>query len=150
MRIPGFYTILMMLATLSAATSCKKEYVRPDHYAVDLFQNEKNEQKKRVLSHEEAAEKSLIVIKSNETELLSTPVINKKAVYIYKINAGRLMKTDKDSIVFPVRIISGQDLKLGSAKSDSLFMYLIKPGSYKLLVDDFGVRYQILPSSPVR
>jgi len=129
--------------------SCKKEYERPDHFSVDLFRNEKNEQQKRILTREEAVEKSLIVIRSNETELISSPKINNKTVFIYKINKGRITKSSVDSIFFPVKIISDKDLKSDQAKKDSTTMYLVAPKSYKLLVKDFDVKYQILPSAPV-
>lgn len=146
MRILSFL-ILMMISLL--ILSCKKEYERPDHFSVDLFKNEKNEQQKRILSAEEALEKSLLVIKSDKTELISSPKINDKTIFIYKINEGKITKSSKDSISFPVKIISDHDLKINQAKSDSTIIYLIAPKSYKLLIKDFDVKYQILPSAPV-
>ncbi|MCD9853284.1 hypothetical protein LUD75_01100 [Epilithonimonas sp. JDS] len=146
MRIQSF---LISLIILSFIVSCKKEYERPDHFAVDLFKNERNEQKKRVLSAEEAVEKSLLVIKSDKTQLISSPKINNKTIFIYKIDDGKIIKGSKDSMFFPVRVISDQGLKINQGKKDSVIIYLIAPQSYKLLIKDFDVKYQILPSAPI-
>ena len=144
MRIQSF----LVLITISLS-SCKKEYERPDHFSVDLFKNERNEQQSRILSAEEAAEKSSLVITSSGTELVSNQKINNKTVFIYKINNGKITKTAGDSIAFPFRIISDQDLRIKEGKKDSLTIYLIAPKSYKLLIKDFDVKYQTLPSAPV-
>lgn len=146
MKIRSFLILVMILVF---TVSCKKEYERPDHFAVDLFKNESNEQKKRILSAEEAVEKSLLVIKSNKTELVSSPEINNRTVFIYKINDGKIIKNSKDSIVFPFKIISDQDLKINRDAKDSTTVYLIAPKYYRLLIKDFDVKYQILPSAPV-
>lgn len=146
MRIQSF---LISLIILSFIVSCKKEYERPDHFAVDLFKNERNEQTKRVLSAEEAVEKSLLVIKSDKTQLISSPKIKNKTVFIYKIDDGKIIKSSKDSISFPIKIISDYDLKINSAKADSATIYLIVPKSYKLLIKEFDVIYQALPSAPI-
>ena len=145
MKISGFYFFYIMVAIFSLPISCKKEYVRPDHYAIDLFANERNEQQKKILSVDEATEKSLFVIKSNTIELINSSKINAKTIYIYKINSGRILKPSEDSLQFPVRIISNYDLKLKS-KKDSSVIYLIDPLSYKLLIKEFEVTYQTLPS----
>ena len=149
MRLSDFYLYAIMIVILSLPISCKKEYERPDHFSVDLFENERNEQQKRILSADEALEKSLLVIKTNKTYLIGSPKINNKTVFIYKINEGKITKNSKDSIGFPVKIISDHDLNINKAKSDSAVIYLIAPKSYKLLIKDFEVKYQTLPSAPV-
>ena len=147
MRVISFLLIYTVVI-ISLPVSCKKDYVRPDHYALDLFENERNEQHKKILSADESLEKSLLVIKSSKIELISSQKISKKTLYIYNINDGRMIKKVKDSIGFPIRIIADQVLKTGSGRTDSATIYLIAPGSYRLLIVDLGVKYQILPSSP--
>ena len=134
---------------ISLPSACKKEYERPDHFSVDLFKNERNEQQKKILSSDEALEKSLAVIKSGKTELVSSSKINNKPVYIYNIPDGKILKKTSDSIVFPLRIISGYDLKIKDIQADSATIYLTDPKSYKLLIKDLGVKFQTLPSAPV-
>ena len=126
--------------------SCKKEYQRPDHFSVDLFKNEKNEQQKKIWSSEDAMEKSLLVIKSIKTELISSANANNKPIYIYKVSSGKVLKGSKD-IIFPFRIISDHDLKI-KLTNDSITIYLIAPKSYRLFLKDLNVQYQTLPSSP--
>jgi len=139
----NFLYLMMFLGVFS----CKKDYERPDHFAVDLFENENNEQRKRVLSEDEASDKSLVVFKTADAQLLGKPKINNKVVYIYKIKSGRTLKPSSDSTSLPVKVISVYDMKI---KSDSAVFYLVKPLSYKLLIEDFGVKYQTLPSAPVQ
>ncbi|SER02422.1 hypothetical protein SAMN04488097_3688 [Epilithonimonas lactis] len=145
MRIFSFYILMIIL---SLPLSCKKDYERPDHYSLDLFRNERNEQQKRILTAEEANEKSLLVIKSDKTELVSTPKINNKLVYIYKIKDGKITKKTSDSLSFPIRIISDYDLKISKGKTDSTTIYLMAPRSYKLLITEFDVSFQALPAAP--
>lgn len=146
MRISSIFILMIIV---SGSISCEKEYKRPDHFSVDLFKNERNEQQKRMLSAEEALMKSLLVIKTDKTELVTTPKINNKTVYIYKINGGKITKTTKDSIAFPIKLISDYDLKVNTGKADSATIYLIAPRSYRLLIKEFDVAYQALPSAPI-
>ncbi|OAH75959.1 hypothetical protein AXA65_02470 [Chryseobacterium sp. FP211-J200] len=149
MRISSLYIIYTAIVIISLPVSCKKEYERPDHFSVDLFENERNEQQKKMLSPEEATEKSLIVIKSNSTELVSKSKINNKVLFIYHIKSGETIKSSNDTIQFPIRLISDYDLKISKSNSDSASIYLIRPQSYKLLVNELQVQYQALPSAPL-
>lgn len=149
MRISNFYIISTAIVIISMLVSCKKKYERPDHYSVDLFENERNEQQKKMLSHEEATKKSLIVIKSNSTELISRSKINNKALFIYQIKSGKTVKSSNDTIQFPIRLISDYDLNISKPNSDSASIYLIRPQSYKLLVNELQVQYQALPAAPL-
>lgn len=146
MKSISLYLYLIIFFSLCA---CKKEYERPDHYALDLFENERNEQGKKILSKEDAIEKSLFVVKSTDTKLVSSPKINGKLVYIYNINSGKMLKTSRDSLSFPTRIISDYDLKFNPVRSDSATIFLINPKLFKLLIEEFGVKYQTLPSAPI-
>ncbi|KQR94374.1 hypothetical protein ASG01_00350 [Chryseobacterium sp. Leaf180] len=145
---------MKFLCLISVATafififSCEKKYERPDHYSVDLFENERNEQKKRMLTAEEALEKSILVLKTDKTELLGNPKINNRSVFVYKIADGEILKSRNDSVDFPIRIISDYDLFSKRKKEDSATIYLVKPTSYKLLIKDFGVSYQTVPLAP--
>lgn len=134
------------MVLLSFTTSCKKKYERPDHYSIDLFENQRNEQPKKTLTPKEASEKSLIVVKTNAIELINNFKIEDKKVNIYKINSGTIVKSAKDSIRFPIKIISNYDLKTNDSDKDSTAVYLINPQSYKLLVKDMEVDYQTLPA----
>ena len=147
MKILKFLLVLMTLTSLTI--SCKKKYERPDQYTIDLFENERNEQPKKILNQKEASEKSLLVLKTNSIELTDHLKINDKKVNIYKINSGTIVKSAKDSLRFPIKIISNYDLNINSQLTDSTTIYLINPQSYKLLITDLGISYQTLSSAPV-
>ena len=147
MRISSLHIIFLMVVMISLPISCKKKYERPDHYSVDLFENERNEQQKKLLSPKEATDKSLIVIKSNTTELVNKSKINNKTLFVYQIKSGKSVKSTSDSIQFPIRLISDYDLKVSN--SDSVSIYLIRPLSYKLLINELQVQYQALPAAPL-
>lgn len=141
--------MLLMIILFSLILSCKKKYERPDQFSVDLFENERNEQKKKFLSEEEASEKSLFVIKSDSTELMSETKTSAKTLYIYKINSGKFLKKSSDSIQLPVQIISDYKILKIPSQKDSITLYLIDPLSFKLLTKELDVKYQALPSAPV-
>jgi len=145
MKTAHFYS-LYLIVFLSFTISCKKKYERPDHFSIDLFENERNEQPKKILTPQEALDKSLIVIKTNAIELVDNLKPDDKKVNIYKINSGKIVKFAKDSLRFPIRVISNYDLKIGKAKNDSTAVYLINPQSYKLLIKDMSIDYQTLPA----
>jgi len=145
MKIAKFY-LLCGIIVLSFSVSCKKKYERPDHFSVDLFENERNEQPKKILSSQEALNKSLMVIKTDSIELVNHLELEGKNVNIYKINSGMIVKSAKDSIRFPIRIISNYNLEVYESKKDSTAVYLINPQSYKLLVKDMEIDYQTLPA----
>jgi len=145
MKTAKFY-LLFGTILLSFSVSCKKKYERPDHFSVDLFENERNEQPKKILTAEEALNKSLMVIKTDSIELVNHLELEGKNVNIYKINSGRIVKSAKDSIWFPIRVISNYNLKIDESKKDSTAVYLIHPQSYKLLVKDMEIDYQTLPA----
>lgn len=136
--------------TLTSLTiSCKKKYERPDQYSIDLFENERNEQPKKILTPKEALEKSVLVLKTDLIQLTDNLKINDKKVNIYKINSGTVVKSAKDSLRFPIKIISNYDLNINSQLTDSTTVYLINPQSYKLLITDMGISYQTLSSAPI-
>ena len=136
--------------TLTSLTiSCKKKYERPDQYSIDLFENERNEQPKKILTPKEALEKSDLVLKTDSIELTDNLKIDDKKVNIYKINSGTIVKSAKDSLRFPIKIISNYDLNINSQLTDSTTVYLINPQSYKLLITDIDISYQTLSSAPI-
>ncbi|WDF45904.1 hypothetical protein PQ459_13450 [Chryseobacterium sp. KACC 21268] len=143
MRKVNIYTQFILLALV---ISCKKKYERPDHFSVDLFENERNEQPKKTLTPQEASGKSLLVLKTIDIELLNKFKIEDKNIKIFKINSGTIIKSANDSIRFPIKIISNYDLKISDSNVDSIAVYLIKPQSYKLLVRDIKIDYQTLPA----
>lgn len=138
--------LLLLMTFPSLIISCEKKYERPDHFSIDLFENERNEQPKKILTPKEASEKSLLVLKTDSIELTDNLKIDDKKVNIYKINSGTIVKSAKDSIRFPIRIISNYNLKIDESKKDSTAVYLINPQSYKLLVKDMEIDYQTLPA----
>lgn len=143
MKILRFLTLMILVALI---ISCKKKYERPDQYSIDLFQNEKNEQPKKTLTSQEASDKSLLVVQTNTIELINNIKIEEKTINIYKITSGTIVKSAKDSIRFPIKIISNYDLKINDSKKDSITVYLINPQSYKLFVKDMEIDYQTLPA----
>lgn len=143
MKILRFLTLMILVSLI---ISCKKKYERPDQYSIDLFQNEKNEQPKKTLTSQEASDKSLLVVQTNTIELINNFKIEEKTINIYKITSGTIVKSAKDSIRFPIKIISNYDLKINDSKKDSITVYLINPQSYKLLVKDMEIDYQTLPA----
>lgn len=147
MKILKFFLVLMTLTSLTI--SCKKKYERPDQYSIDLFENERNEQPKKILTSKEALEKSDLVLKTDSIELTDNLKIDDKKVNIYKINSGTIVKSAKDSLRFPIKIISNYDLNINSQLTDSTTVYLINPQSYKLLITDLGISYQTLSSAPI-
>lgn len=138
--------IFTQFILLALVISCKKKYERPDHFSVDLFENERNEQPKKTLTPQEALGKSLIVLKTIDIELLNNFKIEDKNIKIFKINSGTIVKSAKDSIRFPIKIISNYDLKINDSNVDSIAVYLIRPQLYKLLVKDIEIDYQTLPA----
>lgn len=149
MKNLGFYTLCIATVSFSLFISCNKKYERPDEYSVDLFKNERNEQQKKKLSPQEAAEKSLLIIKADSLAPTDHFKINNKKLTVYTITSGKILKSTKDSIGFPMRVISDYDLKVNSSSADSTTVYLIDPISYRLLIADLKVSYQALPSAPV-
>ncbi|MBV6881834.1 hypothetical protein NG800_018260 [Epilithonimonas ginsengisoli] len=102
--------------------------------------------RKKTLTPQEALGKSLIVLKTIDIELLNNFKIEDKNIKIFKINSGTIVKSAKDSIRFPIKIISNYDLKINDSNVDSIAVYLIRPQLYKLLVKDIEIDYQTLPA----
>ena len=145
MKTAQFYLLCGTMLLLTSV-SCKKKYERPDQFSVDLFENERNEQPIKILTPEEAMNKSVLVIKTDSVKLINHLELEGKNINIYKINSGKIVKSANGIIRFPISVISNHNLKIEETKKDSVAVYLINPQSYKLLVKDMAIDYQTLPS----
>lgn len=127
--------------------SCEKKYQRPDEYKVDLFKDERSENQAYVMSEDEAYDKSDMVLSSTNTQLVDSSAGRGKSFFIYKINAGSVKKTTRDSIVtFPIEILSTQKLKF---KKDSSYIFLQKLKGFKFIAEEKKIKYQWVTGAPV-
>lgn len=146
MKIPHYHSKYITIIVVFLLVSCNKKYERPDEYYIDLFRNEENEEHARTYTSQEAANKSLLVIKTDSILLTDQLKIDNKRIKIYTIYSGKILKKPKDSILFPIRLIS--DCTKINPSLDSATVYMINPRSYRLLITDLKVSYQTLPLAP--
>lgn len=140
-------TYFWALFSMAFLSSCEKKYQRPDEYKVDLFENEKSENQVYVMSEDEAYENSDMVLSSSDTKLIDSSSGRGKSFFIYKINAGTVLKTTRDSVVtFPIEILSTQKLKL---KKDSSYVFLQKLKGFKFIAEEKKIKYQWVTGAPV-
>lgn len=129
--------------------SCKDKYERPSRYSEDLFADERIEAdvSGRILSHEEALEKSTALVVSNSVKLIdSSSSRSENPLFVYKIDSGVFKKSKDSTSVFPMYFISGQFLKLNK---DSSYIYLGNVNSFKLVAKQKNINYQFLSNSPI-
>ncbi len=141
MKLLKTYPTLLFFGFLMSLYSCKKEYERPDQYAVDLFENEQRIDD-HTITKKEAFELSKVVINTDSVQLLDQSTRkNKTTIYVYKIEKGKVEKGENDSIQFPINILTTSKI---NPKEKSLTIYLVDLTAYKLIVSDFNIKYQII------
>ncbi len=143
------YTIILTILIIPIFFySCKKSYERPDEYEVDLFKNERvSNDTVQMLTKEKSFEQAEIVISTNEIKLLDSMVKQGKTpIYVYQLTNGKIEKGIKDSVHFPMNILSTRAINK-SDKSTKIYLEDLK--SFKLLVSDFNIKYQIIFRSPL-
>ncbi|WP_291115588.1 hypothetical protein [Empedobacter sp. UBA7248] len=143
------YTIILTILIIPIFFySCKKSYERPDEYEVDLFKNERvSNDTIQMLTKEKSFEQAEIVISTNKIKLLDSMVKQGKTpIYVYQLTNGKIEKGIKDSVHFPMNILSTRAINK-SDKSTKIYLENLK--SFKLLVSDFDIKYQIIFRSPL-
>ncbi|MGV0967419.1 hypothetical protein [Empedobacter falsenii] len=143
------YTIILTILIIPIFFySCKKSYERPDEYEVDLFKNERvSNDTVQMLTKEKSFEQAEIVISTNKIKLLDSMVKQGKTpIYVYQLTNGKIEKGIKDSVHFPMNILSTRAINK-SDKSTKIYLEDLK--SFKLLVSDFDIKYQIIFRSPL-
>lgn len=131
-----YFPLLILLTFLN---NCKNKYERPDQYSIDLFQNEQRNDNQGI-SHKEALELSKIVIIVDSLQLLDSYKKKNNSFFVYKIISGKVEKESNDTILFPINIFSTNHLN--KTKNERLYLEDLK--SYKLMIKDFNIRYQVL------
>ncbi|SIS33000.1 hypothetical protein SAMN05421639_102454 [Chryseobacterium shigense] len=140
----SFFLPVFLLIVLSG---CEKKYEAPDHYAVDLFKDERTEGKAYIMNEEECFDGSELVIASGNVKLTDSSKGRGKTFFLYKVRSGKIMKTIRDSVVdYPFMFLSDQRLKL---KNDSIYLYLKKLEGYRFIAAERNLKYQWLKAAPV-
>lgn len=140
----SFFLPVFLLIVLSG---CEKKYEAPDHYAVDLFKDERTEGKAYIMNEEECFDGSELVIASGNVKLTDSSKGRGKTFFLYKVKSGKIMKTIRDSVVdYPFMFLSDQRLKL---KNDSIYLYLKKLEGYRFIAAERNLKYQWLKAAPI-
>ncbi len=125
--------------------SCEEKKFQREQ-VVDLFADERKEGKAYVMSEQECFDASDLVISTSDVKLTDSSKGRGKAVFIYQIRSGEVLKTTRDSVVtFPMQILSNQRLKLKSP----MYAYLRKLEGYRFIAKEKHLRYQWLKAAPV-
>ncbi|GAB0155324.1 hypothetical protein CHRYSEOSP005_05850 [Chryseobacterium sp. Alg-005] len=132
---------------LAFLISCEdKKLQRPEH-KIDLFADERHEGKAYVMSEEECYDQSQLVIATSDVKLADSSSGRGKAVFIYKVSSGELVKTTRDSAInYPLQFLSNYRLKL---KKDSMYLYLQKLKGYRFIAKEKNLKYQWLKGASV-
>ncbi|KFF07702.1 hypothetical protein IX38_09855 [Chryseobacterium luteum] len=140
-------SLLLPLFLLVVLAGCEKKYQEPDHYAVDLFKDERQKGKAYIMNEEECFDGSELVIASSNVKLADSSKGRGKTFFLYKVRSGKVMKTIRDSVVdYPFMFLSDQRLKL---KSDSIYLYLKKLEGYRFIAAERNLKYKWLKAAPV-
>ncbi|MDN5478036.1 MAG: hypothetical protein L0G39_13950 [Chryseobacterium sp.] len=140
----SFFLPVFLLIVLSG---CEKKYEAPNHYAVDLFKDERTEGKAYIMNEEECFDGSELVIASGNVKLTDSSKGRGKTFFLYKVKSGKIMKTIRDSVVdYPFMFLSDQRLKL---KNDSIYLYLKKLEGYRFIAAERNLKYQWLKAAPI-
>lgn len=146
MKLRTFWPALGM--TLVFVWGCEKKYERPDRYAIDLFATE-TEEEIPVLSADEAAERSDLIVRTNMLLLADSATAGAKRLYVYEVKQGRFSKGKNDSAaVWPFRFISDYEIRK-PANDDSASIYLQKASAYTIITNALNIRFQAVPYAPV-
>lgn len=137
------FPLLMLIFLIS----CEDKKLQSPEHKIDLFADERHEGKAYVMSEEECYEKSQIVIATSDVKLVDSSSGRGKAVFIYKIGSGDIVKATTDSTVnYPMQFLSNYKLKLAK---DSMYMYLQKLNGYRFIAKEKNLKYQWLKGASV-
>ena len=140
-------TGFLPLFILMVLSGCEKKYQAPDHYAVDLFKDERQQGKAYIMNEEECFDGSELVIASSEVKLTDSSKGRGKNFFLYKVRSGKVLKTIRDSVAdYPFMFLSDQRLKL---KNDSIYLYLKKLEGFRFIAAERNLKYQWLKAAPV-
>lgn len=140
----GLFLPLLLLIVLAG---CEKKYQEPDHYAVDLFKDERQEGRAYIMSEEECFDASELVIASSNVKLADSSQGRGKSFFLYKVKSGKVLKTIRDSVSdYPFMFLSHQRLKL---KNDSIYLYMKKLEGYRFIAPERNLKYEWLKTAPV-
>lgn len=137
--------LLYFLPLFIFVFSCEEKKIQQEH-KIDLFADERQEGKAYVMSEQECFDASDLVISTSDIKLADSSTGRGKAVFIYKIKSGEVLKTTRDSIVnFQMQILANQRLKLKSP----MYVYLKRLEGYRFIAKDKHLKYQWLKAAPV-
>lgn len=137
--------LLYFLPLLIFVSGCEEKKLQQEH-KIDLFADERQEGKAYIMNEQECFDASDLVISTSDIKLSDSSKGRGRAVFIYKIKSGEVLKTTRDSIVnFPLQILSNQRLKLKSP----MYAYLKKLEGYRFIAKDKHLKYQWLKAAPV-
>lgn len=138
---------LLPIFLMVFALSCEDKKLQGPEHKIDLFKDQRQEGKAYVMSAEESTQASAMVIASSNVKLVDSYSGRGRPIFIYKVNAGEVVKTTRDSIVsFPFQFLSNQKLDL---KKDAMYVYLQKLEGYRFIAKDKNLKYQWLKDAPV-
>jgi hypothetical protein len=141
-RLPYFLPLLFMAFLIS----CEDKKIENQH-TIDLFADERQEGKAYIMNEQECFDASDMVVSTSDVKLVDSSSGRGQSVFIYRIPAGKVLKTTRDSVVaFPLQILSNQRLKL---KKDSMYMYLKRLQGYPFIAKEKNLKYQWLKAAPV-
>lgn len=127
--------------------SCEDKKLQSPEHKIDLFADERHEGTAYVMSEEECYDQSHLVIASSDVKLVDSSSGRGKAVFIYKIHSGELVKAIRDSAInYPLEFLSNYKLKLSK---DSMYLYLQKLNGYRFIAKEKNLKYQWLKGASV-
>jgi len=137
--------LLYFLPLIIFAFGCEEKKLQQEH-KIDLFADERQEGKAYIMNEQECFDASDLVVSTSDIKLADSSVGRGRAIFIYKIKSGEVLKTTRDSVVnFPLQILSNQRLKLKSP----MYAYLKKLEGYRFIAKDKHLKYQWLKAAPV-
>lgn len=136
--------LLYFLPLIIFAFGCEEKKLQQEH-KIDLFADERQEGKAYIMNAQECFDASDLVVSTSDIKLADSSVGRGRAIFIYKIKSGEVLKTTRDSVVnFPLQILSNQRLKLKSP----MYAYLKKLEGYRFIAKDKHLKYQWLKGAP--
>jgi hypothetical protein len=137
--------LLYFLPLIIFVFGCEEKKLQQEH-KIDLFADERQEGKAYIMNEQECFDASDLVVSTSDIKLADSSVGRGRAIFIYKIKSGEVLKTTRDSVVnFPLQILSNQRLKLKSP----MYAYLKKLEGYRFIAKDKHLKYQWLKAAPV-
>lgn len=138
---------LYFLSVLFLGISCEEKKLQHNQ-KIDLFADERKEGKAYIMKPEECLYESDMVVSSPNIKLIDQSSGRGKSIYIYRVNAGKVLKTTRDSVVsFPFQFLSNQRLMFH--RDSTSYVYLKKLDGYRFIAKQMNLKYQWLKSAPV-